>query len=74
MEVAYLQLVVCVLLWSPVKTATTERNVDIMKPIVIRSPAASLDLDDGFGWAAILHQTEPLLEDDTMTQALTKTR
>lgn len=54
--------------------ATTDTNLDTLEPTVIRSPARSVDPDDGFGWAAIFHQIEPILEEDGMEQTLLKTR
>ena len=63
----------CLVFWSA-KAITTETNVDTLEPTVIRSPAAANDSEDGFGWAVLLHQIEPLLEGDSMNTALMKTR
>ena len=58
------------LLWPGINAI----NVDTLEPRVIRSPAMNVDLGDGFGWTALLHQTEVLQEGDTMAEALRKTR
>ena len=62
-----------VLLWAVVRIAATT-NLDTLEPAVIQSPARSTDTNDGFGWAAIFHQIEPILEEDGMEQTLLKTR
>lgn len=49
-------------------------NIDIIEPIVRRSPALDVDMQDGFGWAAIFHQTEKVLPNDSIDEALKKTR
>lgn len=66
--------ILSVLLLESVETVTTESNVDILEPSLIRSPAMSQDPDDGFGWAAILHQTEPVQRGDSISEAIRKTR
>lgn len=53
---------------------TETNNIDVVEPLVIVSPARSADPDDGFGWAAILHQTEIADDRDSMSEALRKTR
>ena len=50
-----------------------QHNVNTEEPIVIRSPAEA-DPDDGFGWAVIFHQIEPVLETDSINEVLRKTR
>lgn len=64
----------CVSFWAQVETTPTETNVDILEPLVIRSPARSVDPDDGFGWATIFHQVVPVLMSDSMDEAIRKTR
>lgn len=49
-------------------------NLDTAEPVVIRSPALEVDSEDGFGWAAILHQVEQVGTGDSMDEALRKTR
>ncbi len=70
---SFLTIVLCVLLWPTIEAAT-ETNVDTLEPMVIRSPARSVDPEDGFGWTAVLHQVELLQEEDTIDEAFRKTR
>ena len=46
-------------------------NIDVLQPIVRRSPATA---DDLFGWAAILHPVEEVDSGDSMDDAARKTR
>ena len=74
---SWLLLVEVVLIYweiSTLQAVTTEANVDTLEPTVIRSPAMTVDRDDGFGWAAILHQIAPVSANDSMSVALSKTR
>jgi hypothetical protein len=50
-----------------------QANVDLVEPILIRSPARG-DPEDGFGWAAILHQVEQASSSDSIDEAIRKTR
>lgn len=72
----FARAVFCVLLWvdHEAEAITTATNVDISEPTVIRSPAIADDPEDGFGWAAIFHQIEPVLRSDSMDEAIRKTR
>ena len=67
---AFSTILIAILLWNVLEA---QHNVDTEEPIVIRSPAEA-DPDDGFGWAAIFHQIEPVLETDSINEVLRKTR
>lgn len=74
MQKMFVEALLCVLCGiGGFDAVTTETNVDTLEPTLIRSPALS-DTDDGFGWAAIFHQIEPVLQSDSMDEALLKTR
>ena len=49
-------------------------NIDVLEPIVRRSPALSDAINDNFGWSAILHQIEAPAANDNLQQAVDKTR
>ena len=71
-----LEALLCLALWSigDLEAITTETNVDLLEPTVIRSPAMAADAEDGFGWAAIFHQIERVVQGDSMDEAINKTR
>lgn len=50
------------------------QNIDVLQPIVRRSPARGDASNDLFGWAAIFHQVEQVDSSDTMSEAARKTR
>lgn len=49
-------------------------NIDILEPIIRRSPARSVSADDGFGWAVVFHQIEDVFPNDTIAESIRKTR
>ena len=49
-------------------------NVDVLEPLLIRSPASAADPGDGFGWTAVFHELEPVSNGDSTSEVLRKTR
>lgn len=67
-------LILCLFWSNGLEAAFTETNIDTLEPSVIQSPALSTDPDDGFGWAAVFHQVETVLNSDSMEESLRKTK
>ena len=67
-------LLLAVLLEGVRAVGSPVNNVDILEPIVRRSPARLQSTNDMFGWATVLHQTEVVDNGDTRDQAAGKTR
>ena len=64
-------IVLSVVLWPG---SSSFSNLDTSEPLLIRSPAVSIDPDDGFGWTVIFHELEPVSSTDSVSEVLRKTR
>jgi len=56
------------------RTVLSVGNVDVLEPLLIRSPASAADPKDGFGWTAVFHELEPVARTDSTSEVLRKTR